>query len=1396
MAVRHYITILLLLALWPTNLSAQSNEEQLREDAEELFEAENYEDAFEKYSQLLSLKLENPEYNYRFGACQLFTSHDKEAALQYLRFAINSENPPNLAHFYYGLGLHLNYRFEKAIDQYELYQENAGKKEKEAKLVTHYIEQCKSGIALVSSFTDISVVNRETLPRTEFYRNYDLSDFGGKIIVKPEDFMSEEDQKRDAKFLMYFQQDAEYIYYASYSEKNATGKDLFAIQKLPTGDWSKPTQLSQVINTPFDEDYPFIHPDGDVLYFASKGHNSMGGYDIFKSTRKGDGTWTKPQNMEFAINTPWDDFLFISDKEEKIAWFASNRETSIDEVTVYKIGIDRVPLDLTLIKGTFEAPGSRKTKITVEDVVQKKVIGIFESERQFGDYLIDLRGSGQYKFIVEAEESNAIHTGLVEIPREKGLKQFRQEMKLLVKDGREQLQIINHFDEPLSGDESLLTAEILRKQANMRVNASEDELIRTTELLDESASESASDAGLSNEDMIAAATEQIDQMNADADQLDAKANTLAAKAAENQTSDDPSTLAEAAIASELALEFKEEAERRKSAASKMEQKLSEANAAVENEDAFKASINQISATSANFKSLGQFEEKLSKEMEQRKLPSIALYESKAEELEELKDDLVAIDEEITYYQSEIETTKDEAVKEELNLQVSEAKAAIPEKQAAIERAEKELVALDQQKQSAIAYGEISQSLISITADESAPAVSDQEITAIQSSISGQVNADPALVAFIEPDMAKEATEAALLASRTARDPANNDSNEGIENDESTNLENANEESASDDVVASETDSAENLETETPSETQSNDNGELAANDSDNPVEHNDNEEVEGNDALNEEIRIITATESTPEIIPGDYGSVLQSQINEAANAEDPMIAESRKAELYDQWAENIEFRIDSLEDRLSVVSSTEDKLEIANDIQALEAAKEEKEDLAMESYTRIAALSDEQADAAAAADLNLSDPANDEALTTAAGEADPQDSNPAADQAVTSTPRDAVNEQETNPSSQAAAEAQPVRSGVGVSLPPADSVPPAVAGINDSYVQRIDSIDNVADKGERLSTKAQAYKAWASELQEELTVLGQQIVAAPTSQDRRRIEDQAAAVSQLRRDVQSKSSEFAQQSLDEQEKEQYAAEQAQLQNQLLEYIESYNSEAFVSLDEQLSQIENPTERKAQAEVLNQNWMMAIQNEQFKLERRLTNTTDPNQQADIREQLIDLSAEKLYVEATLDSLQSPEVAGPKAPKAVVIQGSERYEGYRPVRSEKPQEYDNRTQSTYAELDQARQEVKEAEATLASTKKKKEIPAAELAVERKQHALEVIELETAFYEQAETRLNGVEPLLLQMQPGEPTPAEKQMQEAEVINMEAERLVAAAAKLREEASNTKKKKVKISS
>ena len=128
MNIRPYIAVLLLTLFSLTSLHAQESEEELNAQALELFQQEDYEEASKLYSTLLSINLQSAEYNYRFGVCQLFTIQDKEEPIKYLKFATEQQDVPPLAYFYYGLGLHLNYRFDKAIEQYEKYKPLSSKK--------------------------------------------------------------------------------------------------------------------------------------------------------------------------------------------------------------------------------------------------------------------------------------------------------------------------------------------------------------------------------------------------------------------------------------------------------------------------------------------------------------------------------------------------------------------------------------------------------------------------------------------------------------------------------------------------------------------------------------------------------------------------------------------------------------------------------------------------------------------------------------------------------------------------------------------------------------------------------------------------------------------------------------------------------------------------------------------------------------------------------------------------------------------------------------------------------------------------------------------------------------------------------------------------------------------
>jgi len=1524
LSIRQHILSLFLVLCLPLIAGAQESEEQLREAAEVLFEQEDYEAAFNKYSQLLSLDLQSAEYNFRFGACQLFTIHDKEQALKYLKFAVETPDAPDLSHFYYALGLHLNYRFEKAIKEYEKYQSAAGKKDKELKLAPHYIQQCRSGIDLVSSFTDISVVQREALPRSDFYRNYDLTEFGGKIMVKPEDFMSEEDINRDAKFLMYFQQAADYVYYASYSEKNATGKDLYVIQKLPTGEWSKPKKLSTVINTEYDEDYPFIHPDGNVLYFASKGHNSMGGYDIFKSTRKGDGTWTKPINMEFAINTPWDDFLFISDKAEKTAWFASNRETNSKQVTVYQIGIERVPLDLTLIKGTFETEGSKKAKITIEDVVQNKVIGVYESERQFGEYLLDLRGSGNYKFIVEAEESNAIHTGLVEIPREKGLKQFRQEMKLVNNDGQEQLQIINHFDEPLE-DGTLLTADILRKQASLSVNSSADDIIRSTEILDEPSADVETESDQTPEEKIAEVSEKATTLKADADLMNQKASLLFDKAETGAGSSDPEEIAEAAIAVELANEYKTEADKRAAAAAKMNGTIAVLENNALEEAAFKAQLNQTIATASNFEDKDEFESMIQSSYEKRTEPSVAIYNLKKDEKEELESDLDGIDEEITYLKSEVENTKDDALKEEYQSQIAEAEAAKPEKLASIERATSEFKAAETQKINAESYASIANALFtaaSAGASAVTATVSAASINEMHTSLSAKAASDPALLAFIAPESAKAAADAALAEARK-EDDSNDDDNSsstdnsgsassdntddnllgddddtgltssdpmlGDDDDDDTNNSTSESETAAEEIIGdndlfsvAESDDENNNESTEASNTSSDldaedgglldedeelssegglldegndesstasDNGLLDEDDDgltttntgglldedENDLTTTDDtglldegggdlsstddntsllDEDESSTDINQEIREIEATESKPEIIGEDYADVFQAQIDEAASAEDPVIAETRKAEIYDQWVDNIQYRIDSLSTKEEQASSEEEKLELANQLADLEAEKDVMSALSLNSYSAIASLSDEEAQASATAmatEADAVESANDDILSSdndSLLDEDTDDDNGLGSEFEgglldednddglgllddAGMEDEGISDSDTEEPKNIITEVPPVT----LELLASETVPPTVLVLNSTYSQQIQSAPTDVAPIEKLRNKATITQNWADDLKMALDILAAQIETVESEDEKAILQRLSENVAEQRQEKQNKAATIQKQVIALEKEERVAEEKQNLQRQLSEYVESYNGNAFVQIADQVDQIDNEEQRFAQAEILNQNWMVALKNEELKTENRIRNTEDPNQKKELEEKLVKLTAEKLFVQATLDSLDANEgIDGPSAPKSVVIVGSEKYEGYVPVETNKPEQYDQLTQSSYTKITTQKSDLATLETQLAETKKKKLRPAIELEIEEKRNAIEIAEMESEFYEGSEEKIIGVEPLILQLEKGDPTPSQIQMNAAEEISMQAANLTTAAVAKRTDADAIKKKKKRL--
>ena len=101
--------------------------------------------------------------------------------------------------------------------------------------------------------------------------------------------------------------------------------DLWVSTKGPDGKWGKARNLGTVINTPFNEQAPFIHPDGQTLYFMSKGHPGMGNYDLFLSRRQSDGSWGNPMNLGYPINTRENEGAMIVSLDGQTAYFDSDK---------------------------------------------------------------------------------------------------------------------------------------------------------------------------------------------------------------------------------------------------------------------------------------------------------------------------------------------------------------------------------------------------------------------------------------------------------------------------------------------------------------------------------------------------------------------------------------------------------------------------------------------------------------------------------------------------------------------------------------------------------------------------------------------------------------------------------------------------------------------------------------------------------------------------------------------------------------------------------------------------------------------------------------------------------------------------------------------------------------
>lgn len=215
--------------------------------------------------------------------------------------------------------------------------------------------------------------------------------------------------------------DGSEIYFCSSRKGGFGDSDIWVSQRNKDGTWGEPQNLGDKINTSFAEQSPFIHPDGQTLYFSSRGLPGMGSADLFVVRKQEDGNWGEPKNLGFPINTEDSEGALIISLDGQTAYFATDRkygapgeEVTFGDVTrgsetdIYKFELypEVRPQPVTYVKANvFDIVTDEKLIAEVEFVdLSTGNIHVSSKTDSDGEFLVCLPMGKNYSLNVSKEK--------------------------------------------------------------------------------------------------------------------------------------------------------------------------------------------------------------------------------------------------------------------------------------------------------------------------------------------------------------------------------------------------------------------------------------------------------------------------------------------------------------------------------------------------------------------------------------------------------------------------------------------------------------------------------------------------------------------------------------------------------------------------------------------------------------------------------------------------------------------------------------------------------------------------------------------------------------------------------------------------------------------------------
>ncbi len=194
------------------------------------------------------------------------------------------------------------------------------------------------------------------------------------------------------------------LYFASRRYGGLGGSDIYVSHLLPNGTWTEPKNLGAGINTPGDDQCPFIHADNQSLYFVSNGLPGYGGNDLYLARKGFNGTWSKPVNLGYPVNTIHDEGTLYITADGSTAYYASDRNDSKGGHDIYSFELrkDIRPIRTSWVRGRVTDLKTKKglpSTLELVDLESKQRINLVHTDGA-GNYLVTLPVGRDYAFNV------------------------------------------------------------------------------------------------------------------------------------------------------------------------------------------------------------------------------------------------------------------------------------------------------------------------------------------------------------------------------------------------------------------------------------------------------------------------------------------------------------------------------------------------------------------------------------------------------------------------------------------------------------------------------------------------------------------------------------------------------------------------------------------------------------------------------------------------------------------------------------------------------------------------------------------------------------------------------------------------------------------------------------